>query len=343
LDKDSPTLEEWRRLYQAAVHIKEIAPWNWMTEDEIFGVQNPETDELGFISVMGMRGEHYSIAVYLGAKGLYGFWEVENAGPDDPAEQILEVPQLQASFEDRNVLRKEDRDIIKQAGLKFRGKNAWPLFRSYRPGFFPWFVEANEARLLTYALEQAADVTSRVKEHDSLLHPAGNANYLVRVAHQQDDTLVWEDRIMSVLPPEPLAISMAMDLDALEHLKSLPQNNATLEIDFFMFPAPIQEGKDARPVFPYALMCVDAESGTILDIELLMPDPSIEAMWGQIPLTMVNQLVKLEYLPSRVKVRTNLLYQLLTPLAQELRFRLKQTHRMRSLNKAKNVMFARLG
>ncbi len=28
-----------------------------MTEADIFGVQNPETDELGFVSVMGMLGE----------------------------------------------------------------------------------------------------------------------------------------------------------------------------------------------------------------------------------------------------------------------------------------------
>jgi hypothetical protein len=53
--------------------IKTLAPWEWMSEDMVFGVQSPETDQLGFVSVMGMLGEHFSTAVYLGPEGLYGF------------------------------------------------------------------------------------------------------------------------------------------------------------------------------------------------------------------------------------------------------------------------------
>jgi hypothetical protein len=36
-----------RRLYQALVRVKEIAPWEWMTETDVFGVQDPQTDEIG--------------------------------------------------------------------------------------------------------------------------------------------------------------------------------------------------------------------------------------------------------------------------------------------------------
>lgn len=43
----APSLEEARRLYQAAMRVKELAPWEWMDEADIFGVQDPETGELG--------------------------------------------------------------------------------------------------------------------------------------------------------------------------------------------------------------------------------------------------------------------------------------------------------
>jgi len=33
--ESSPTLNEWRKLYQAAIRIKEIAPWQWMTETDV--------------------------------------------------------------------------------------------------------------------------------------------------------------------------------------------------------------------------------------------------------------------------------------------------------------------
>jgi hypothetical protein len=54
-----PTNEQWRRLYEAAVGVKELAPWEWMTETDVFGVQDPETQEIGFVSVMGALGEHF--------------------------------------------------------------------------------------------------------------------------------------------------------------------------------------------------------------------------------------------------------------------------------------------
>lgn len=137
MEETPPTLDEWRRLYEAAVRVKALAPWEWMEEMEVFGVQSPETNDLGFVSVMGMAGEHFAVGVYVGAKGLYGFLDLEDAGLDASPYRLFEVPQLQASFEDRGTLQKEDRDVLKSLGLKFRGQNAWPMFRSIRPGFHP--------------------------------------------------------------------------------------------------------------------------------------------------------------------------------------------------------------
>jgi len=44
-----------------------------MEETDLIGIENPETGEIGFISVMGSIGEYESVAVYLGAEGFYGF------------------------------------------------------------------------------------------------------------------------------------------------------------------------------------------------------------------------------------------------------------------------------
>ena len=76
-----PTLEHWKKLYELAVKIKDLAPWDWMDEDDIFGFKMPDTGNLGFVSVMGTLGEHYSIAVYQGLRGLGGFWRMQELGP----------------------------------------------------------------------------------------------------------------------------------------------------------------------------------------------------------------------------------------------------------------------
>jgi len=339
--ENMPSLDEWLKLYKAMIRVKKIAPWEWMTETDTFGVQSPETDELGFVSVMGLLGEHFSVAVYLGPKGLYDFWEFEDAGPSTPAEHIVEISHLQASFEDRNQLHSNDRQIIKEMGLKFRGRNAWPMFRSYRPGYFPWFLEAQEARFLAVVLEQVLDVTPRFKQERTLLEPPGQDRYLVRASHLDNDTLSWEDRIMDVPPPAPQPIPLAMDVKALERLKKAPRSRNALEIDFFMFPAPFQEEKSTRPIFPYTLMTVDAQSGLILGTELLHVDPSLESMWGQIPASVVIQLARAGTVPGKVTVRSELLFELLEPVAGELGFKLSRSNRLPSLDLAKEALLQR--
>ena len=340
MTESSPTLDEWRKLYEAIIRTKEIAPWEWMTETDIFGVLDPETDEIGFVSVMGMLGEHLALAVYRGAEGLYSFWAFEEIADDAPPDAILGVPHLQASFEDRGVLTNKDRDLIKQLGLRFRGRQAWPMFRSYRPGYLPWYLEPQEVRFLTHALEQAVKVALRFKEDPATLEPVDDESYLVRVPQQVESELKWEDKIMRVPPPEPEEISIVMDLEALEVVKQLPQGEHTLEADLFLVPIQIRE-KGARPYMPHMLLVVESESGFILSSELLEPKSGLAEMWSSVPMQLIYQLANLRTRPREIRARSFQLFALVQLLAQELGFEVNQSPRLRSLDRAKRSLLSR--
>ncbi|GAB4459561.1 MAG: hypothetical protein Fur0044_52250 [Anaerolineae bacterium] len=336
MSENQPTLEEWRRLYEAWGQFKEIAPWEWMDETRIFGVQDPESGQLGFVSVMGSLGEHYAIALYLGREGLYGFHALEQAGPEMTPEQVLNVPQLQASFEDREMLHERDRSLIKQLGLKFRGRQAWPLFRSYRPGFAPWFLEAAEARFLTHALAQAQEVALRFRDNWTLL--TRGSHYLVRVARKEKGQLVWQDQSMTVPPPEPASIQLRMDLDTLAALRQQPHGGFTLEMDLFMLPSAFRD-EGERPYYAYSLLTVDKRSGMILGQELLPPLLSLLDMYSQIPLKVVYLLSQIGSRPKEIRVRSPILYQLLATLEKELGFKLKSTNQLALLDSVKEDLF----
>jgi len=333
--ENAPTLEEWRRLYKAAIQVKELAPWEWMEEGDTFGVQNPETGALGFVSVMGMLGEHYAAALYLGGQALYHFWEIEDTGLLTDLQQLLEIPQLQASFEDREQLDARDRAIIKDLGLTFRGRQSWPQFRSYRPGYFPWYLEAAEARFLAVALEQLLNVAPRFKAFPSLFSTPDDEHHFVRVPRKKGETLVWEDKVLHVPFEESLCLDIPMDMTALNHLKALPASKRQVEIDFFMLQARIQENRNERPVVPYVLLYVDAQSGVVLDVELLDPRPTLESMWAMLPVRVVRQLVKLRLRPAVIRVRSELLQQMLAPVAEVLGFKLIRRSHLRMLDPAK--------
>ncbi len=338
-----PTIDQWRRLYGTAVRIKELSPWQWMTETDVFGVQDPETEEIGFVSILGLLGEHFGVSLYPSPRALYDFWALEEAGPEITPDALLEIPQLQASFEDRDQLDNRDRKVIKELGFRFRGRKEWPMFRSYRPGFLPWFLEAEEARSLAVALEQVLEVAPRFREDRSLLVPEDEGSYLVRVAHQEGTTRVWEDTVMEVPPPEPVSIQVEMDLGALESLESLPQSDHKFELDLFMFPAPIQGDRGARPVFPYMLLTVDAGSGMVVGTDLLEPLPSLEAMWSSVPLAVTQQLTGLGLRPEQLTVDSELLYELLQPLAEASRFELELAPFLPALHEAREALLEAFG
>ncbi len=333
-------LPTWRRLHDAASRLKDLAPWEWMTETDVFGVEHPETGDLGFVSVMGMLGEHHAVTVYLGPEALAQFWALQQAGPSADPERVLEIPQLQASFEDRDMLQKQDRDLIKQLGLRFRGRQAWPLFRSFRPGFVPWFLDPDEVPFLSAILDQVSEVAVRLQEQSVLLPSPDEGHYLIRVSQQAGRRRVWEDRIQQIPVPEPKAIPIAVDVEMLKALKRLPQQRLILEVDLFMAPSGVQE-KDARPFYPYILLIVEARSGYVLATDMLSPEPDLDTMWGDVPQRMLSHLAQAELVPTALRARSPLLLGLLDPLAKELDIELQPSRTLPSLDSAREFLIDR--
>ncbi len=343
MNKNNPTVEEWKRLYAAAGKVKEMAPWDWILEDEVFGVQNPENNEIGFVSVMGAAGEYFAAALYPSPQALYDFLKLEEQGRlgllDDVAPNvILEIPQLQASFEDRDELKKEDHEVIKKLNLKFRGAKNWPLFRSYAPGMFPWFLNSSEARFLTAALEQLLDVAPRIREGDIAIDGKGNEDFLVRVRRMEKNHAVWEDKIMRVPEPEKKAIEPApLPSQQLEALKRLPKTGMMIEMELTMLSTPVRE-KKGRPFFPYMLLIVETKQGLVLGVDMMEPQPSLEAMRAELPLKLAGVLSQLSAVPHTVVVRTETTASLLAPLAAELGIQIKRSPKLPSLDAAMNFM-----
>ncbi|HAM46035.1 MAG TPA: hypothetical protein DCM67_13570, partial [Propionibacteriaceae bacterium] len=255
------------------------------------------------------------------------------------AGMVLEVPQLQVSFEDRSILTPKDLHVIKQLDLKFRGRGAWPMFRSYRPGYFPWYLESDEIRAFTYVLEQTLAVVARAKGDPDLLEPGDDTSYLVRVAEDKGGVLVWDDHVVSVMPPEPETVSVPMDMAALNLLKGLPKSQVSLEVDLSFFPGRIG-AKGERPQYAYVLLLVDSSSGFVFGNELLSSGPTFGAMCGTIPMTMARMLAAHHLRPREIRVRSQALLPWLELLGDDLGFKMTQRSRLPRLDEARDSLNA---
>jgi len=345
-----PSHEEAKTLYTLAAQIKALAPWQWMDETDVFGVEDPETGEIGFVSVMGNIGEHEAIGVYLGSEGIYGFIDL-HIDPSATAHRLLEIPQVQLSFSEPKFLEKRDRDLLKASGLKFSGNK--PQFRSYRPGFLPWFITLEEARLLIHALAQTLEVTKRFGAQSvefPMSDGAGEAEpFLVRVSRNAEtsrkedskrtgsSSSVWVDQIQRIPPPDIRPNDFSLDASLLRKLKEIPLSTMQLEADLFIGPGRVGKPNE-RPMALYMLMLADRHSGMILGFEALGADPSLDSMYASIPGKIVELLPANNVLPKQIIVRSELLLDLLEPIATELKIQLRQADELPAIDEASASM-----
>jgi hypothetical protein len=341
-ENTSPTLDETRSLFEAAIRFQALQPWSWMEDSDLFGVQDPVSGEVGYCCVMGMAGEHFALAVYLGSEGLAGYMALATGQVSrDPVAVLATQKCLMASFEDRAQLSKADLQTIRDLGLKFRGRNAWPQFRSYRPGYEPWYLTRDEGLFLTIALEQAVDVARRFQEDPDLLTPPRPGLFLVRVPERRPDGWEWRDTWRAPDPWSPPEMkSPPVDKERLQRLRQTAAPvRATLEVDVFYFPQPVKDKGDERPYYPQAVLCVDQKSGLVLFVELVRADALPAALVEQF----LQLLERLQQIPREVQVTRQDAYDLLAPIASRLGIRLKGVRRLKAADAMRGMLFTRFG
>lgn len=312
------TAKECRPLFELMKQVKGLAPWEWMEEMDIFGVQGPDADEPDYVSVMGMAGEHFAIAIYPGDRALTQLLQFsQNQAYVNPFDLLL-IPQFQASFEDRETLTEEDRQMLKDLGLKYRGRGAWPQLRAHRPAMLPWYIQSEDVPRMVRALEQLLVVAPKVKDDPDMLIPAGPDAFLLRKATQQGKDATWEETVITPTFSTEEDILIDLDRDLLETAYELPAVSNILEVGLEMMPSPVasEDQADGSPYFPFIFVVLESESGAVVGMDLLSPQPSLQEMWAEIPNKFLQQLIQVQARPQVVHVNNELLVGLLGGLEQ---------------------------
>jgi len=260
----------WLDFFSAAETFRDLKPWDWMYDSDLFGVQDPVSGKIGYCCVMGNLGEHFGISIYSGEDGLNSYYEMLEFGEDDPMMAGLRQNCLSISFEDREDVPEQDRKLIKDLGLKFRGKKQWVLAQDYAPGYLPWHISEDQVPFLTLALQQAVEVASRVREDNELLQ-FDEEKVLVRVPKSAKKDFVWEDHILD-MPDINVSIALKPDTELVQKANLLPQPGHVLMLSLAFAPSPTRVDAKSRPFFPMVAILMEREKGVILAFEMFRPD-----------------------------------------------------------------------
>lgn len=315
MDDQTPTIQEWENLYNAVLKFKKLKPWRWMCDSDLFGVKNPETGETGYCCVLGAAGEFYGLSLFLGSEGLEGYLKIQSGELTQEDPEILYIQKcLMASLEDRMAIEDEDYHILKKLGLRFRGKKAWPLFRSYRPYYLPWFLNREEVRFLTLALEQAIQVSKRFKKNPDILKPPLMDQIMVRVRNNGG----WIDEWMETPHEEKEVMIGFVEEDALNDMLEL-SHQGVWEVDYSPLPEPVQDDPAERPYFPYMIIWADHEQSLMMNNTLAEPK-----QWVAMFLDSFKEVIESRgSLPQKILLRREEIFNLLENIAYTLKIELK--------------------
>jgi len=332
---NEPTINEWRELYQTASAFAEAAPWAWMLNEDIFAVVNPLNGEVGYCSILGHAGEEFGLGVFLGNVGLRHLAALVTGEQEaeDPEEAIM-TPLLMFLLASRNELQEEDRQVIRSLNLNFRGRDAWPIFRSQRPGYAPWFLEKDEVIYLTAALRQALEIANRVRcgELDLRRRLRGEilTRYLAGNAWREEWQPVPITRQDPTTAQEPLG---AVNEARLHLLGSGGKDlSGSWELDIFVVPVHIGP-RGSRPYYPLCFMAVERRHGLIVFSNMTQPWLTLSEKREEL----IRLLEEANTLPSEVWVRSPKMRQTVEPITRALGMTLR-VGRLPMLQEAKSSL-----
>lgn len=313
-----PTDEQWRLLYDAANRLKAAAPWDFMRNDDIFGVKNPADGEIAYCVVLGSGDEVYALVAYLGTDGLGVLHDILDGElvPGD-YELIYRQACLMASFDDRDMLSPEELAQIKKLGLRYRGRSSWPHFVNYATGKLPWFFSQADAVFMTQVIDQALIVAERFRQTPTLVATAQDDTYLVRTMNPDGE---WRDEWLTPKPPARIEERpVALDELRIERIrKNAEPKDLRWEADVFYCPIVLEDRE--RPYHPRMAMIADSDSGFVMQPDFLNPDiPETQAFVDFV----LNTIEQTKFCPTGMILADEVLLRALIPVGLRMGFRVE--------------------
>lgn len=259
-DESPVTDEQWEQLYEVTKTIRLLEPWKYLHESERITLLLPGRDEPVYVVVMGIGGLTYGIGIYPGYYSLRKLLKLtETEFESGNISVAFEQNCINLYFGDREELEAKDKKIIKNLGLKFRGRNEWPYFRSMKPGFVPWYINSEEADLAIAALQNFT------------MAFVSYAKGAIKVDFEDNETLLrfyspdmemWYNLAFK-MPPAPFIVPRLIISDEflIAKLKKIKKNKTKIGFLMSYIPSPSYEGKNSRLKMARVIALFDMDEG----------------------------------------------------------------------------------
>lgn len=335
--EEPPSLAVMKGLYELASELVGFRPWQILGEEELIVTRDSKCGELWFCSVMGAMGEVYAMQAYRGEEGLRLIRSIATEETTDPGEILASMHCLSVEFVPRKELKRQDREVLAALGHPQSRGQFSPIFRVIRPGFHPWFVNAEEARTLAECIRSVVIVCAAIVNQKDMNFWDQNGVYPIVT---RADAAEPRYKIERIRPALPFLAQVQLSDDLLNPLRCQDYVvQGVMELEYIYTNSAVGKANERAACLAVAL-AVDAETGVVYAPEALDTRiPPAEALARVFLKAVQNNRA----FPREVRLRQKKHATSLAPLMASLDVRLRVVNRLPAAEEARSYLLGSMG
>lgn len=319
-------LEQWRKLYEVAVRLKEMKPWEELWDMDLITILTSDEEEPCVCSIMGKGGKCLGIGSYLGFKAISDFLLMVDSNKMPPHQLIRYQNNLTCFVGDREELTSKERGIIKDLGLKFRGNNNWIYFRAFEPGYIPYMPDEKQVLKLTEILQHLFMAIKAM--HNGIKVDFVGGNTLLR--RFDKERKLWINYEAPVIMPKVKCPAPVLNDELLmKRLSNQESTKAKLELDIAYLNSSVNDKKYDKPVLPRLCILADIKTGILLDQTMVeLEDEDIDIVLN----TLFNYILQ-RGKPKTIYIRDIYIHSILFDVCKKLEIDLKINQNLKNIDR----------
>lgn len=337
--EESLSFQTAERLCGLAAKFLVLHPWEFLGDEDLVLMEDPQSRQTCYCSIMGTLGEVFSLHVYVGAESYRLFRKIASGKPITVGDFFASQAAVSVEFVRASELSAPDREVLRSLDYPTKRGGLAPIFRACRPGYHPWYVTESEGELLARCMQAVIVFCSTMSARDGTFWDQVDVYpLLVPIDEVQTD---YEIR-MARAPEPPTAPLQLPEVDETLLAKVREMNYAiagALEVDHFFGAGMVGHAYERKACLRMGL-ATDARSGLVFEPQISSPHDST----GDILLRVVlNAILRGHFVPEEIRVRHEEFQMLLEGLAHTIGSSVRVAKSLPALDHAKNHLLAMMG
>lgn len=321
----------WLTLYDLAKDIQNLEPWNIFLELDVFPVSLANYKEPFFCTFLGSESAEKGIMVYPGYQALDGLWRFVKSEQMPPFQRMRYQQHLSCFFVSSTEVSHEDKQLIKELGLKFKGKN-WIIFESALLNLVPSPCTIDEVKILIDVYQQLIEAVKDILSEKAVVDFDQG-----QTLHRQFDpfTQSWHSIVEKLEWSVETLTPPTVFPEIIDEINQLTQTHEQFEVDIISTPIVTDQKEGQRQGIVRFAICADHKSGFIHKHELV----HLQHNHQDVILTVTIEEILKNGRPKQIWVRDDLTEDIIKPLCDATGIKIKVSQKLKSIDTFSEKLF----